>query len=49
MNRAQGLCFQTQSPGVAAVEAIELQGAIFLLPVGVEEGQGDALEGVLGL
>ena len=37
-----------KAPGVA-VEAIELQGAVFLLPCGVEEGQGDALEVDLGL
>ena len=37
-----------KAPGVAA-EAAELQGIIFLLLVGVEEVQGDALEGDLGL
>ena len=37
-----------KAPGVA-VEAAELQGAIFLLPCRVEEEQGDALEGDLGL
>ena len=44
----QGLCFQTKAPGVA-VEAAKLQGAKVLLPVGVEDGQGDAIEGILGL
>ena len=37
-----------KSQGVA-VEAAELQGAKVLLPVGVEDGQGDTIEGNLGL
>ena len=47
----KGRAFQTQSPEVAAVdlEAVVLQGAIFLLPFGVEEVQSDALEEGLGL
>ena len=40
--KAQGLL-------LLAVEAIELQVAVFLLPRGVEEVQGDALEEDLGL
>ena len=36
------------SPEVA-VEAVVLQGAVFLLPFGVEEVQSDALEEGLGL
>ena len=32
-----------------AVEAVVLQGAVFLLPFGVEEVQSDALEDGLGL
>ena len=32
-----------------AVEAVELQGAVILIPFGVEEEQGDALEEGLGL
>ena len=40
--KAQGLL-------LLAVEAVELQGAVFLLPCGGKEVQGDALEEDLGL
>ena len=43
--------FPDLSPEVAAVGlvAVMLQGAVFLLPFGVEEVQSDALEEGLGL